>query len=263
MAVKNNPVYNWTTPIDTLNTIKTDLLETVAKEEKWYRRLRITHGLTTRFFRFTAICLLGFGTIYPIFAKGQNLEWGYVCLAIGSLILLMDKYFGISTSFVRFYRAEIEIINYSRIFAEDWEIEMVKSDSNFSKDNILNLLNVAKRFRESVSTIIASETTAWATEFNAQISELQQELMKKESTYKVGNLSVILNNADDYANMVLSLDQAASMKLNGNTSAVFRNVSIAPHTVSFKGDKGNQKIEFSKNIDVTAEKTAELVFDLP
>jgi hypothetical protein len=129
-----NGPYDWTKPAEALAKIKESIVKAMNKEEKWYSDMRAVHAYSTRFLRFLAICLFAFGTIYPIFAKGENLEWGYVCLAIGSLLLIIDKFFGISSSFVRFYLAELEIQRHTHEFVENWEIEMVRTwFKNFGK----------------------------------------------------------------------------------------------------------------------------------
>lgn len=124
-------MYDWTNPALTLNQIKTNILTKMKMEEDWYMRHRKKNGLITRGFRFIALMLFAVGTLCPIivslFKTTDNwLQWGYISLAVGGLFILFDKYFGLSSNFVRFYLAKLDIKKNTFEFEENWELEIVK-----------------------------------------------------------------------------------------------------------------------------------------
>lgn len=270
----DKPAIDWTNPKVTLAAIKNYIVETAESEENWYTQWRGINGFITRSVRFITLLLFGFGLIFPLL----NIEkvtlfnhtinsLGYLCLAVGGLILLFDKYFGLSSGFVRFYIAEEEIRKNLGEFELNWEIEMAKAENNkYSTEAVLNTLATAKILRQSVSNAIQLETSAWAAEFQTQIGELQELLKQKLSEYKeskLGTISVKIENYETYKDIELILDETSIKKLNGTTSAIFRDVSLTTHQIQIRANKDGTPISFSENFDVVADKTTELTMKLP
>ncbi len=92
--------YDWNKPTESLETIKSDILDFVKNEEKWYSVARGTHSFFSRSIRVIATLLFTFGIVWPILSiKATWLEdtnMGYLSLAIGGIFLLLDKYLGVS-----------------------------------------------------------------------------------------------------------------------------------------------------------------------
>ena len=264
--------YDWTNPADTLEKIKTNILSAMKKEEDWYKKFTRRHSFFSRCIRIFSILLFAFGTLCPILNVGLDklhqigLHWGYVSLAIGGLLLLIDKYLGVSSGYVRFYIAQLDIQKNTFDFIENWDIAMAKASSPLSQENILNLLNTIKAFRQAVFTTIQVETGAWATEFQTQTGELYELFKQKQGEYKIesGNISAVVENYSGYRDIEIILDGKIINKLEqGETSTIFRNVSVAPHQILISALRDTDKISFSKNIKVAPGKTAEINLILP
>jgi hypothetical protein len=258
--------YDWTKPDETLETIKTSILTTMKVEENWYIKYRKRHAGTSRIIRVVSIILFAFGILWPIFTAGKSdgFNYGYVGLTIGGLLLLIDKYLGISTGYVRFYIAELDIKKNTQDFIENWDIETAKASTPLTLENILALLNLVKSFRQAVYTTIQVETGAWATEFQTQTGELYELFKQKQSeNIKPANISATVENFTDYSDIEIGIDNEVPVSLKGSTSLIFRNVSIQPHRILIRATKAGKIVSFSKNVDVTADKTAEVVLALP
>lgn len=265
-------VYDWSKPNEALELIKTNILLAMKKEEDWYDKYTKRHSFFSRVIRFLSILLFAFGTLCPILNTGLDeksqigLNWGYVSLAIGGLLLLVDKYLGVSSGYVRFYLAKLDIQKNTFDFIENWDIESAKASNPLTKENIVSLLNTVKAFRQSVFTTIQVETGAWATEFQTQTGELYELFKQKQSDYKTetGNISVIIENHIGYSEIEIVLDDKIINKLEeGNTSTIFRNISLAPHKILIRAIKEGETVSFSKNVEVTIDKTAEVILTLP
>lgn len=265
-------VYDWTKPNETLELIKTSILASMKIEENWYIEHRRWHSIFSRTIRVVSILLFAFGILWPILSANFSIESkprvdiGYLSLAVGGLLLLLDKYLGISSGYVRFYIAELDIKKNTQEFIENWNVESAKAATPLTIENILNLLNTIKVFRQSVFTTIQVETGAWATEFQTQTGELYELFKQKQSEYKSdsGNISVTLENYAGYSEIEIILDDKLIQRLkDGATSTIFRNVSNSPHVILIRAKKEGNIVSFSKNTDVTAERTAEVVFTLP
>ncbi|MEJ7739697.1 MAG: SLATT domain-containing protein [Chitinophagaceae bacterium] len=206
--------YDWTKPSETLELIKANILTAMKKEEDWYEKYTKRHSFFSRSIRFFSILLFAFGTLCPLLNIGLNeknqigLNWGYISLAIGGLLLLIDKYLGVSSGYVRFYIAKLDIQKNTLDFIENWDIESAKASNPLTTENIVGLLNTVKAFRQAVFTTIQVETGAWATEFQTQTGELYELFKQKQSEYKAatGNISVILENYSAYSEIEIILD---------------------------------------------------------
>ncbi len=240
-------------------------------EENWYAGYRRMHSACSRGIRVLAIVLFAFGILWPIISAdikitdNPKFDIGYLSLAIGGLFLLIDKYLGISSGYVRFYIAELDIKKNTQDFIENWDIETAKSSIPMTTENVLALLYIVKQFRQSVFTTIQVETGAWATEFQTQTGELYELFKQKQSEdTKPVNISVTVENYSGYSDIEVGIDNEASLKLGTLTSIIFRNVSIQPHLIKIKATKTDKTIvTFSKNVDVNLGKPTEVTLTLP
>ncbi len=263
--------YDWTKPADTLESIKEKILVSMKVEEDWYAKHRKWHSFYSRGIRVIAIILFSVGILLPILnfdiitIKSKNLNIGYICLAVGGLLLLLDKYLGVSSGYVRFYIAELDIKKNTHEFISNWDIETAKASNPMTVENIVTLLNILKQFKQAVFTTIQVETGAWATEFQTQTGELYELFKQKQSeATKPIDIMVTVENHSTYSDIEVGIDNEALLKLNDNTSIIFRNVSLQPHLIKIKATNSDKKIiAFSKNVDVTAGKNAEVNLALP
>lgn len=261
--------YDWTNPKTALDEMMTNILSAMKVEEEWYMKHRKRHGTITRTIRVISILLFAIGILWPIVKKHfplliqKDFDLGYLSLAIGGILLLLDKYLGISTGFVRFYIAELDIKKNTLEFIENWQIEIIKSSNPLTTDNILSLVNTIKTFRQSVLTTIQVETGAWASEFQSQTGELYELFKQKQNDYKLGRISVNIKNHLNYSNLEVGLDDAEPISLNGKTSIVFKNLSIEPHIILIRATKDGDIYSYSENTDVVGDKMAEITITLP
>ena len=269
----DKPLVDWNKPKETLSAIKGYILATAENEQNWYAKARALNGRTTRTLRFIALILFGMGLVLPllniekvIILKHPINSLGYLCLATGGLILLFDKYFGLSSGFVRFYIAEEDIRKSIADFELAWETEIARAEfSNYSIESIVNILAIAKVLRQSISNTIQLETSAWAAEFQAQIGELHELLKQKASDYKrqLGSASVKIENYEGYGDIELILDEAVIKKLAGATSSIIRDVTLGVHQIQVRATKKGNPISFSQNFEVATDKTTEVTITLP
>lgn len=258
--------YDWDKPHETFEVIKTKILKAVANEEKWYRVARQWHSFFSRSIRAIAIVLFAIGALYPILvpqgsSSALTPNYGYISLAVGGLILLLDKYLGVSTGYVRFYLAELEIKRNTSDFNLNWEMEISKAASPMANDSIINLLMLLKNFQQVVYSIIQTETNTWATEFQAQTGELYELFKQKQNEYKIlaGHLSIVVESTADHKDIEIILDEKTTSKMkDGVTSVLFRAIPSGPHQVQIRGKKGANIVGYSKNVDVIADKTTEV-----
>lgn len=266
------PAIDWAKPKETLISIKKYIIESAESELYWYSCARFKNGFFTRSLRFIALILFGTGLVIPLLKleiKVIGLEinaLGYLCLAIAGLILLFDKYFGVSSGFVRFYVAEEDIKKSINYFELAWEIEMAKSEnSNYTTESVINTLDTARILQLDISNIIQAETKAWASEFQSQIIELQELLKQKTTEYKsqFGTISVKVENSTQYTDIELILDEIVFKKLSGTTSAIFKDALLGIHQIQIRAIKKDKIESFSQTFEVFKDMITEVIIKLP
>lgn len=263
--------YDWTKPEESLNSIKTNILDAMKIEETWYVKHRAIHSFFSRTIRVCAVLLFAFGILWPVLSADKinqiapTFNYGYLSLAVGGLLLLLDKYLGISSGYVRFYIAELDIKKNTLEFIENWDIETAKASRPMTIENILALLTIVKQFRQAVFTTIQVETGAWGAEFQTQTGELYELFKQKQSEMaRPANISVSVENYTNYNNIEIGLDDAPLIKLGATTSIIFRNVSVQPHLIRIKAAKSdNSLVAFSKNAEAYPDKTTDVAMILP
>lgn len=255
--------YDWSDPLTALEKIKSNILSAAKKEEQWYSKFRARHSFYSRLLRVISLVLFGFGIIWPITKFSPDYNLGYISITLGGILLLVDKYLGISSSYVRFYIAELDIKKNTLDFIENWDIETAKSKKPISQDNILTLLNLVKSFRQNIYTIIQVETGAWATEFQTQTGELYELFKQQQNNHSQSAIIVVtIENAKEYQDLTIQIDDEVALNIDGSNSKIFRNVSIKPHTISLHGTKNGEIITQSKNVEVKENESVVINFVL-
>ncbi|RLJ73674.1 SLATT domain-containing protein [Pedobacter alluvionis] len=261
-------IYDWKNPMQALEDIKEVSMEAVKKEESWYSSFRSWHSFFSRGIRVLSLLLFSVGLIIPMLPLGllsNDTKLGYLSLAIGGFFLLLDRYLGVSSGYVRFYVAELDIKKSTAEFQDNWNIEIAKTQAGISVVQITILLEMIKTFRASVFNTVQAETALWANEFQTQTSELYEMFRKKqeESLSALGTISVMVENYAGYTGIKLMMDDSVTISIIGSYLGVFRNVDPGVHKITIEATKQAGKISFSQNVSLSASKTADVVMKLP
>jgi conflict system pore-forming effector with SLATT domain len=148
-----------------------------AKNKKWPRRL-------SRCIRGFSLLLASIGIISPLIdnvlkIEGLNFsQWGYLLIALSASAMLFDKYFGLSSRWVRFISAQLELEHKLNTFMVDWKKAKCYSGD---KDNCLNQIELIMKYVVDVGETILDETTKWRKEFENNISELDDLLKSNKN----------------------------------------------------------------------------------
>lgn len=160
-----------------------------AKDQiAWYDRKRPHKRLWSQGTRIITLLLFGFGIICPLIDTGLStcnppqdqcstnfLKLGYVLIASAGAIVLFDKYFGLSTGWMRFMETQLKMEEGLKEFYHDWALLELQENSD---ENDLNKLQTLKQFTMKVEQLVQIETRSWAKEFTANISNIDEMINK-------------------------------------------------------------------------------------
>jgi hypothetical protein len=189
-------------------------------------------------------------------------KWGYVFIALAAAIVGFDKFFGLSTGWMRFIVTQLSLERVLQEFHYDWAFLLTQQQEQHLETNI-PLLHRAKDFTLKVEDLVRQETDAWVQEFQSGMVELAKILKTEVETRKLGSIKVTVPNAKDFERVSIRLDDNQMKELIGVTEGLIEAVPPGRYEVTAVGKKGNREWKNSKIIEVKPSAMAPVEITLP
>jgi hypothetical protein len=135
------------------------------------------------FLRCTALLLAIVGGLCPLLPEMSKVDasrYGYILLAAGGGLLLFDKHFGLSSSWMRFMAAAQEIEALLDAFRVDWASEKSKLNTPAIPSGSDPRFQLIKDFLVNMHAIIERETNEWRAEFQKGVVHFET-LLRQQS----------------------------------------------------------------------------------
>jgi hypothetical protein len=167
----------------TVNDLYKILVDKTNTTIQWYLDKKRGPASAAQLCRSAAVFLTVLGGLCPILKTafpGKLFEigfgdLGYVLLAFALAIVLVDKYAGYSTAWMRYIKTNLRLEGMLQQFQYDWQITCVQSDFDKTTpeaEKVVKLITKLKDFAKQVSAEIESETQEWVTEFQQSLALL-------------------------------------------------------------------------------------------
>jgi conflict system pore-forming effector with SLATT domain len=145
----------------------------------WYLREKEKKSRASKVLRISAVAAIALGGTIPVLAlilgPHLNAEWGFVVLAFGAAILLLDRAFGFSRSWARYVATALEIkavlTRAQLAWARRW-VTGPEPDGTAVADALAEIEELATQ----IGDLINQETAEWAREVHDSLAELGQNL---------------------------------------------------------------------------------------
>ncbi|OGU02175.1 MAG: hypothetical protein A2X82_01435 [Geobacteraceae bacterium GWC2_55_20] len=239
-----------------VKALKQWVVTNTQKQIDWYETRRKPRRLLAQGVRGLALILATLGALCPLLApvvtiNGLKLpELGYAFLAVGAALIPFDRYYGFSSSWMRFSSTQLSLEMLLREFQFDW---ILLQSQVFSAGTSIQKL---KEFTGKVDGIIKQETDAWITDFKNNIAELEKMLKAGAEERKPGAIKLMIPNARDFQRISISVDGAFNKEMEGVTETLIDSISPGRHEVSLSTvDKSGSEHREAKVVDVTASTT--------
>jgi len=227
------------------------------KQIQWYDERRRPRRLLAQGVRLIALILATLGALCPLAAPAMDKYWqsqlptlGYVFFAIGAAFVSFDRYYGFSSSWMRFASTQLSLEMFLREFQFDW---ILLQSQAFSAASSIQKL---KEFTGKVDGIVKQETDAWITDFKNNIAELEKMLKAGAEERKPGAVKLTIPNARDFHRISISVDGAFNKDMEGVTETLLDTVPPGRHEVSLSAtDKTGTVHREAKVVEVTANAT--------
>jgi hypothetical protein len=148
----------------------------------WYRSKKAPKQRLSLVVRCTALLLAIVGGLCPLFSEMSKIDlsrYGYILLAAGGGLLLFDKLFGLSSSWMRFMGAAQEIEALLDAFRVDWASEkarLITPETTSASDPRFQL---TKEFLINMHAVIERETNEWKAEFQKGVVHFETLLRQQ------------------------------------------------------------------------------------
>jgi len=155
----------------------------------WYATEKARKSVAAKWTRVLAIFLGGAGGIIPIVSvmktsAGTPLlspAWATAAVGCAGVLVLFDRFFGLSSGWMRFAGAMLLIR--ARITAFDMDIAALRAQTACAarqESACAAILDRCKALVSDINGIILDESDRWKQEFNTEISRMDEKIKEKE-----------------------------------------------------------------------------------
>lgn len=245
------------------------LFERITKESEsainWYLRAKRPKQRWAMLLRVGSIAFVTIAGIIPILSQIFTQDgrpriqpaWASVALGIAAALVLLDRFFGFSSAWMRYIATELNIRQLTQEFHLDWESDKAAwLGSEPTPDQLSSTLAEFKAFVTQVNTIVRQETDAWIQEFQSTLKQIDEAAKAKAAVSELGAINIRVTNGDACEDgWNLSIDQDNPTKQRGKTAGV-RDLVPGIHTVKVSGAIGGNLKQAEVAVSVTAGGTA-------
>ena len=137
--------------------------------------------------RVGAIVLLALAGLYPVLTESvaRLEEWSplgaSVAIGAAALLVALDRFMDLSSGWIRYITTETAIRGALRDFELDWQTRRAALRGRVpTVEQVAEILAAGREFAMRVQTLVAEETAAWATEFQANLKQLDEAVRAAE-----------------------------------------------------------------------------------
>lgn len=111
----------------------------------------------------------------PLLLGIQFNQFGYICLLIAASCVGFDKFFGLSSSWMRFMSTSLILEKHLQDFQLEWSLLQLKyiNQQSQSFELIEQMINRLREFSFMVNALVEKETKEWIVEFQTNLAQLE------------------------------------------------------------------------------------------
>ncbi|MFI7452297.1 SLATT domain-containing protein [Nonomuraea sp. NPDC049714] len=148
----------------------------------WYLWKKTIKSRWSRILRASAIVLAVAGGVTPLLhAASPGLiasGWGYVALALSAGCVLFDRYFGYTSSWMRYMRAQARLHRVLVTAQAQWTAAMIQCTHAAAPVDVL--MPIVQDLIKGTAETVELETDEWARELTEQSEQLQRTTEKDD-----------------------------------------------------------------------------------
>jgi hypothetical protein len=259
--------------MDAITATHQEVIERATKSADWYVDNQVWMKRLSKSIRLMSIVLFALGGLIPMIHSlllenefpFKIVNLGYISIATAGTLLLLDKFFGFSSGWIRFITTHMEMKRKIVEFEMRWKIETYgKNLAEISEEEGKLLLSMLADFVSQINEIMYQETNAWVAEFQSNLAELQRSINQKSEASSPGNIKVRLVNIGHFGKLRIRLNNNLGFTEVKGPEFLFRDVKPGFHQVTLLAEAtATEKVtEYSAVAQVESGKLAEVMIDL-
>jgi hypothetical protein len=262
-----------------LRTLFEDADSKARQAIDWYLRDKRPKSRWSRSLRGVAIVLTTGGGLTPLLAGSGLLQGtsvassipiplsqlGYVLLALAAATVLVDRYFGFSSAWMRYMTAAMRLKAARTSFQYEWTVmEARLRGGNPTVDQTEAMLLKINDFVRLLHAEIENETREWIVEFRSGLSELEKAARTQQEQLKPGAIDLTVPNAIQVAPAGFDVYvDGTKMATVVGTSWQMAHVPPGIHRVGVSANVSGKWLDASGIADVPAGSVAKVSLPLP
>jgi hypothetical protein len=189
--------------------------------------------------------------------------WASVALGIAAALVLLDRYFGFSSAWMRYISTELNLRQLTQEFQMDWESDKAAwLGSEPTPDQLRATFARFKAFVTQVNTIVRQETDAWIQEFQSTLKEIDEAAKTKVAINELGAVNIVVTNGDTCDDgWDLSIDRGSIKNYHGKTAGV-ADLTRGIHTIKVEGKIEGELQQAEAAVSIAPGATANAQFTL-
>ncbi len=169
------PLGDWGEPAERLDELYRWVEERALRTVDWYMRDRMWKRRGARFLRAGSAMGALAGAALPVLDLTGTVDggagWGYMALLMAAACVVCDRYFGLTSGWIRDVATAQAVQRRLEALQFDWASESVREvlgpAEGTAAEAAERCLGVLRRFAEDVTELVRSETADWMVEFRS------------------------------------------------------------------------------------------------
>lgn len=233
----------------------------------WYLKAKRAKRLMARG---GALVLGGIAGLLPIFAQLKTFDllkaepaWASVLLGLAAILVLLDRFFGFSTSWMRFITTEHQVRQALHEFQIESDSDQAAwADGKPNMDQVQQTLQRCKVFMVTVDDLVRAETDRWVAEFQDAIKDVDELARARATLLKSGAINVTVTNGDAVVGgWKLAVDNVTVGTYTGKQAAAAP-LSTGLHTVCVMGTVDGEQRRAEIAASVAADNATDITLTI-
>jgi hypothetical protein len=237
-----------------------------ARKSRWKgRALRVVQILLIALgglFPLLVSAGVDFGELPYVRQDANAGQWGYVSLALAGTCMLLDRFFGFSSGWIRFVTTATQIESGLAKFHMDWVRLFAARSQPPQSEELKPFLQHVDGFIRFVRGHIERETAAWVLEYRTSLTDLEQQMKERQEGELPGSLQLAVSGVERADQGVVVSVDGAPMQTITSSSCTLRALSPGQHRIHVKGSIGGQELEASDLVTIASGQVATLSIGL-
>lgn len=254
-----------------LETLRRYAEDEVLKANDWYLRKKAPKRRLGQWLRVLAIVLTAGAGLVPILSElwqsgGQPVirpGWSPLLLGLTALALMLDRFLGGTSSWMRYLAASQAIGELLRQFRFEWtQQQAALAGQPPEPAETEQLIGLCHRLLAGVDRVVQEETQSWASELGNVLGQIDEAAAKVRRARAGGTLEVLVTNGDQVSGgWRLRIDDGAE-ELCAGQKATLVGLLPGPRQVDVVGEIAGQTVRGRALAQISEDKIESVTLTL-